>query len=314
VVTPRDGAIFANAAFGVAEANQASLTGLLDRLAPGGDADGFAVGSASGWIQAIGSDLDPAAPDAPRFRVLSGGVEGGVDAALGAHARIGGVIGYEDGRLSDAESGSADLHVFRLGAYGSANAGRLVISGALDYAQADTRVDRPTGLGVGVSGRHVDETLAGLEASLPIAAGGTRITPQAGVVVGDVSAGAFQETDAMSSAFAVSGVGAHRTFASPFAKIAVSHDFTGEAGLVVTPAAEVGYRYDGPAAELDQTLVAADGTVFTGQSARLSRDTAVVGASLTARQGRWSGFVRYHGAFASGWNDQQLQAGIRLTF
>jgi outer membrane autotransporter protein len=317
VVAPRDATIFANAAFGFAEANQASATSLLDRMAPGGDGDAFALGSGGkGWIEAIGSDLDPssAGTDIPSFRVLSGGVEGGADIDLGASSRLGGSLGYEQGRLTDSDGGVANENLFRVGVYGEVQAGRLVLSADAGYAHAGQTFARASGFGASLSSRDVDEGFGAAQVSAPLATGGTRITPQAGVVIASLSAGAFQESNGQSAAFAVSGLAANGTFVSPFAKVSISHDFTQGGGLVVTPAGEVGYRYDGLASQLSETLVAVDGTSFVGNTSHLSRNAAVLGASLTAHQGRWAGFLRYQGDFAGNWNDQRLQGGLRVRF
>jgi outer membrane autotransporter protein len=317
VVLPRDATIFANAAFGFAEANQASTTSLLDRMSPGGGDDAFALGSGGkGWIEAIGSDLDPssAGNDIPSFRVLSGGVEGGADIGLGAGARLGGSVGYEEGRLTDSDGGVANQNLFRVGVYGEVQAGLFVISADAGYAHAGQTFARASGFGASLSSRDIDDGFGAVEVSVPLKTGGTQITPQAGVAIASLSAGAFQESNAQSSAFAVSGSPANGTFVSPFAKVSVSHDFSQGGGLIVTPAGEVGYRYDGLASQLGETLVAADGTPFFGNTSHLSRNAAVLGASLTAHQGRWAGFLRYQGDFAGNWNDQRLQGGLRVRF
>src|SRR5580704_2213329 len=288
VVTPRDDAIFADQLFVFAEQNQASLTALLDRGGPTGSDDSFALSqgsSARGWIEAIGSFLDPAAPDAPRFHASSGGVEGGVDIGWGDDARVGASLGYERSSLTDSDGGAANQNF-----------------------------DRAAGFGVSVTSRDVNEWAGAVQAALPLEAGGTKITPAAGFVFASIGSDAFQETNAQSSAFAVSGSGGSQSSFSPFAKVRISHAFTQGSGMVITPAAELGYRYDDAAGGRGQALTAADGTPFIAPGPGLSRSSAIVGASLTAKQGRFAGFVRYQANIAGDWNLQAVQAGFKVAF
>jgi len=317
VVTPRDDAIFADQLFVFAEQNQASLTALLDRGGPTGSDDSFALSqgsSARGWIEAIGSFLDPGSPDSPRFHAASGGVEGGVDIGWGDDARLGASLGYERSSLTDSDGGAASQNTLRLSAYGQVNAGRLVLSAAADYAHAGEDFDRAAGFGVSVASRDVNEWAGAVQAALPLETSGAKITPAAGFVFSSIGSDAFQETNAQSSAFAVSGSGGSQTSFSPFAKVRISHAFTQASGMVITPAAELGYRYDAAAGGRGQALMAADGTPFIAPGPGLSRSSAIVGASLTAKQGRFAGFVRYQANIAGDWNLQSIGAGFKVAF
>ena len=84
--------------------------------------------------------------------------------------------------------------------------------------------------------------------------------------------------------------------------------------MVITPAAELGYRYDAAAGGPGQALTAADGTPFISSGPGLSRSSAIVGASLTAKQGRFAGFVRYQANIAGDWNLQSVSAGFKVAF
>jgi hypothetical protein len=140
------------------------------------------------------------------------------------------------------------------------------------------------------------------------------VTPAVGVLVSDVSAAAFSEIDPVSAAFALNGAAAHGTAVSPYATVGFSHAFATPGGAEITPDVDVGYRYDALASGLSQTLIAADGTVFLGNRADLQRSSALLGASLTAHQGRWTGFVSYRASVAGDWNDQSVRAGLRVAF
>jgi hypothetical protein len=134
------------------------------------------------------------------------------------------------------------------------------------------------------------------------------------VLVSTLSSGRFQEVNATSSAFAVSGAVASSTTASPYASVGLSRAFTSDSGLTLTPDALVGYRYDASAGGVSQTLIAVDGTPFFGNQVRLDRNSALFGVSLTAHQGQWSGYLKYRASVSSNWNDQSLDLGVRVAF
>jgi Autotransporter beta-domain len=321
VVAPRDATLFSDAGFVFAEANQDAAQALLARTRPDGGGNTFynlaPVGgpAARGWMVVTGSVLDPAVgADRPGFRSVSGGVEGGADVNLGSGLRLGAALAYEGARLTDSDGGSADQSLVRVSLYGSQTLGGVGISASLSYAHAGEQLDRATGFEGATSSRGIDDVAGAVQAAAPFQTGGTWITPAVGVLVSDVSAAGFAETDAASAAFALTGQGAHGTAVSPYVTVALSHSFASREGLEVTPDVEVGYRYDALASGLSQTLIAADGTPFFGNRAGLQRSSALVGASLTASRGRWTGFVSYRGSLASNWNNQAISAGFRLKF
>jgi hypothetical protein len=149
---------------------------------------------------------------------------------------------------------------------------------------------------------------------LPLQAGAVEITPAAGVVVLHLAAAAFREANAGNAGFAVLGRATRATFTFPFATLTVSRDFLTGGGAHITPAAEIGYGEDDAASGISQTLVAQDGTVFAGNRTGLSRNGALVGASLSAGQRNWAGFVSYRASFAGAWRAQSLQAGLSWKF
>ena len=104
------------------------------------------------------------------------------------------------------------------------------------------------------------------------------------------------------------------TTVSPYADVGFSHTFVMPGGLAVTPDVLLGYRYNSGAQGQNVTLVAADGTNFSGERVGLRKSTGLLGASLTATQGGWSAYVKYRADFAQGWTDQSLSLGMRLAF
>jgi hypothetical protein len=260
----------------------------------------------------VGGFLDPSA--ATRFRSTSGGIQGGVDLSVGDGARLGGALGYETGSYSDSGGGSANQNLVRVSLYGSQGVGPVNLSAVVGYSHASQDFDRASGIGASTASRGVDETDAAVQAALPIETGGASVTPSVGVLLSYLSAAPFAETNAQSAGFAVTGTRATEDVASPFAKLEISKTFTTASGLEWTPAALAGYRYDAAASGMSQVLIAADGTAFLGNRSGLSPSSALLGFSLAAHQGHWTGFVSYRAVAASDWSNQSLQAGIRIVF
>jgi len=284
---------------------------LLGRAAPAsGNGPSYDLGgSARGWMDVIGSVLDPA-----HFRAESGGIEGGGDADLGSGLRLGAGLAYEASHLSDADGGGANQDLVRFSLYGSQALGPIGLSVALSYAHASERFDRTTGFGEATSSRGVDDITGAIHVAASILRNGTSITPAAGLMVSDLSAGPFAETDTANTAFALTGASTRGVAVSPYASVTFAHPFTAQGGAVVTPDVEVGYRYDALASGLSQTLIAADDTPFFGNRAGLDRSSAVVGVGFSAHKGSFTSFVSYRASIARDWNNQALAAGLKVSF
>ena len=97
------------------------------------------------------------------------------------------------------------------------------------------------------------------------------MTPAAGVLISRLGSSAFTETDGVSAAFALTGVGLATTFVTPYALASVSKSFTDGKGFTISPEAEIGYRHDEAAQGGAFTLTAADGTVFTATASASPR-------------------------------------------
>ncbi|HEY3797047.1 MAG TPA: autotransporter outer membrane beta-barrel domain-containing protein [Caulobacteraceae bacterium] len=320
VIAPRDATLFSAMTFAFGEAGQDDLAALLGRSQADGGGDSFydlggAAGPpARGWLEGIGAYIDPSTPDRPTFHASSGGLEGGADVAVGPGGRVGAALGYESASLSDGDGGGASQTLVRVSLYASQSFGPVGFSAVVAYAHASQTFDRAAGLGAAAAGRGVDDIDGAFEATAPLAVGGFAVKPVAGVLVSSLRASAFSESDAASAAFALSGAAANQTAVSPFASLSVSRRMTTSSGWELTPDAEAGFRYDAIAAGLNQTLIAADGTPFFGNGAGLDRDSALLGVSLTAHKGGWTGFVKYRASVAGDWNDQSVNLGLRYSF
>jgi autotransporter-associated beta strand protein len=321
VIAPADTRIFSATTFAFAQANQSAIDRLLERPKPDGGGDGlFNRDPVTGAPERVWAQIDGAAlsvdaiPTGAAFRADTGGVQGGVDRDIGAGARIGVALGYDHDALHDGDGGRSSADVFRASLYASQVVGRLGFSEAVSYAQGSVTTDRATGLGIGVAHFGANEWTEAVQASAPFALGGAVVTPTAGVAFSQLTGGAFQETDALSSAFAVSGAGRSLSMVSPYVIVGVSHEFVTGGGVTVTPDASLGYRYDASSRGQGFGLTAADGTGFDAARVAESGGSALVGLSLTAHKGPWSAYVEYRGQIAGGWNDQEGRIGVRLAF
>jgi hypothetical protein len=322
VIGPRDPTIFSAQDVAFAELNQAAIFDLLHRTLPDGGGNTFdnmsQLGGPEGraWVQAQGSFLDASRDGStPSLHSNGGGVEGGADAAVGdgGRGRIGVALGYEADSLGDSLGSSASQDIVRVSLYGSEMAGPFILSGALSYAHGWDHVDRASGAGFSYSSRGTDEFTGAVQLSAPVAAEVVIFTPAVGALFSTLRSGSFIEHNSLSPAFAVVGLGSTMSIASPYVTLGLSHAFVGGGGLVVTPDAMVGYRYD-DAAGGPRDPLAGGGAIFPDNQIGLDRGGALAGVSLTAHQGSWTGYIKYRATLASGWTDQSVAAGLRIAF
>jgi len=321
VIAPADTRIFSATTFAFVEANQSAVSDLLGRPKPDGGGDSFTnVDPAHGepgrvWAQLDGAALSVGAiPAGAAFRVDTGGVQGGVDGDIGAGARIGVALGYDHDALRDSAGGRSSADVFRASLYASQVVGAVGFSEVVSYARGSVTTDRATGLGFGVASFGSNAWTEAAQASAPFALSGLEVSPTAGVSFSQLSSDAFSETDGASSAFAVSGAGRSLNIVSPYVIVGLSHEFVLGDGVVVTPDAGVGYRYDAASRGQGFTLRAADTTLFDAVRVAENGGSALLGLSLTAHKGAWSGYVEYRGELANGWDDEGGRIGFRFAF
>jgi autotransporter-associated beta strand protein len=322
VIAPADRTIFASEDFAFVELGEQAASDLLGRTLPDGGGDTFynltSLGGPEtrGWVQVEGSYLDPgrAASPTPHFHQTAGGIEGGADIATHEGGRIGLAFGYEGAKLSDALGGSANQDLFRVSLYGSQNIYGLGLGASFSYATGREHTHRQIGFGVADSSRGSSDATGAIELSAPFETPSVKVTPAVGVLASSLSNGAFIETVPGGPAFAVAGSAYQVLDVSPFAQVSFSHAFKRSDGLVITPDAMVGYRYDSVPTADAVTLTAADGTPFDGNKISLNHSSVLLGASVTAHKGSWTVYAKYRGEVSSDWNDQTLQAGFRIAF
>jgi hypothetical protein len=188
------------------------------------------------------------------------------------------------------------------------------LSGSVSYADGPEHTSRATGFGQALSSRSSSDVTGAVQLAAPYDTGVVKLTPAAGVLVSDLSNGAFIETDAASAAFAVTGSAYRLVDVAPYAQVGLSHAYTSGDGMVVTPDLVAGYRYDSNPDGGPLTLTARDGSAFTDNGLQLDHASLLLGASLTAHKGAWTAYVKYRAQVSGDWNDQTFEAGVRVAF
>jgi uncharacterized protein with beta-barrel porin domain len=267
-----------------------------------------------GWVQIDGSTLGVDTSAAPGFHSDGSGIQVGADVTVAAHTRIGAAFGYSSSWLHDSYGSSGNQSLYRGSLYGYQGLGPIALSAVVSYAHTSNDTRRYTGAGDADASRGTNEVTGAVQAAVPFDLGGATVTPAAGVLISRLGSSAFTETDGVSAAFAVTGVGMATTFVTPYALASVSKAFTDGKGLTIAPEAEIGYRHDEAAQGGAFTLTAADGTVFTGNRVGLAKGAAIFGVGITAGRDRWTAYIKYRGEAASQWSDQSAVVGVRMAF
>jgi hypothetical protein len=314
-VAPADERLFSGQTFAIGQANADAIAGLLDRswaacdyACSGGPGDGRA------WLQIASTSLSAGATHAgPGFHDQINGVDGGGDAAIGPVARIGLALGYDRESLRDGLGGTGLADVFRISAYSSQTWARLTLSEALGYGRAWSTTSRATGIGSASGGFTTDEITGAVQVAAPTSLGTLSVTPAAGVQVSWLGSSAFAERQPQ-AAFAVSGSGDGATFASPYVRVGFARSFTRADGLVITPDASIGYRYDAIGAGESFTLTASDGTLFHGAREALGGGSGLLDLRVSAHKVGWSAYVSYRLQASDHWTEQSGELGLRFAF
>lgn len=320
-VAPTDSRIYSAQTFAFASANEGAAMELLGRTeADGGGNTFYNLGINQGqkvrsWMEVGGDQITAdARGSTTHFRSNSGVIQAGADAAVGDMGRFGVSLGYQRFTLDDSAGGRATTDAIRASIYGSYSLGPVGVSAMAGYAHGFDTTQRETGIGPATAQRGTNQWLAAGQLSLPVTLSAIRVTPTVGAIVSRITGGNFSEDGAVVEAFRVTGEILHRTFVSPFVKLGVSTVFETAGGGQWIPDVSVGYRRSNVAIGTDYVLVAADNTRFAGNRVDLDRNTVLVGASLTAHRGAWTGAFKYRGQFASGRQDNQGSFVLRYAF
>ncbi|WP_312427749.1 autotransporter domain-containing protein [Achromobacter sp.] len=231
------------------------------------------------WAQIVSNSVNVRGnDDAPSYKDRHYGFLAGLDQQVGAWT-VGVAGGYSHVDVTeDAATGKIDT--LRIAGYGSRRVGAVnvaaTVGAAYDFLQ--TRRSFP-GPGKARGDSDGQEITAGLQASLPLAAGPVTITPRLGLRYQYLHTERFSETGPTSQNL---DVGA-QDFNSlqPYAQLIVGLPFSMKSDKPAVVEARVGYAYETLDTNREYRATAGDGTGFTLPGVAPSRGMFSAGLGLT---------------------------------
>ncbi len=231
------------------------------------------------WAQIVSNSVNVRGnDDAPSYKDRHYGFLAGLDQQVGAWT-LGVAGGYSHVDVTEDEA-SGKIDTLRIAGYGSRRLGAVTIAAtvgaAYDFLQ--TRRSFP-GPGKARGDSDGQEITAGLQASLPLAAGPLSITPRLGLRYQYLHTERFSETGSTSQNL---DVGA-QDFNSlqPYAQLVVGLPFSMKSDKPAVVEARVGYAYETLDTNRGFRATASDGTGFTLPGVAPSRGMFSAGLGLT---------------------------------
>ncbi|OXC90520.1 autotransporter domain-containing protein, partial [Achromobacter sp. KAs 3-5] len=231
------------------------------------------------WAQIVSNSVNVRGnDDAPSYKDRHYGFLAGLDQQVGAWT-LGVAGGYSHVDVTEDEA-SGKIDTLRIAGYGSRRVGAVTLAAtvgaAYDFLQ--TRRSFP-GPGKARGDSDAQEITAGLQASLPLAAGPLTITPRLGLRYLYLHAERFSETGSTSQNL---DVGA-QDFNSlqPYAQLVVGLPFSMKSDKPAVVEARVGYAYETLDSNRAFHATATDGTGFTLPGVSPSRGMFSAGLGLT---------------------------------
>jgi autotransporter-associated beta strand protein len=267
------------------------------------------------WFQMTGqSGEDDGDGNAAPARRRGWGAFGGIEAPVGAAARIGIAGGYTHTDLTAKRGlGSADVETWQALAYAGGTLGPVALRAGTGYAWAKNEVERRvafSGFSASALSDYDGSVLHGFaEAGIPLPALGGTVEPFAGIEAYRVKSDAFVES---SSAVALAGLGRSETFT------------LGTLGLrAETPIAQglsartrIGWqRALGDRSPSAVLQFAAAGPQFEVSGTPLSRDAVLLGLELAWQPSeRTVVTAGYAGNIGDAGSDNRLRAALSIGF
>ncbi|WP_233235076.1 autotransporter-associated beta strand repeat-containing protein [Bordetella sp. LUAb4] len=324
VVTPTNATIFGAMGSAAIREGQRVNDALLARLS--GQACGSSSSSSSSdaancaqpgkqvWTQLVSNtNRVRGNDDAPSYKDSHYGFLAGLDHQAGAWT-LGVAGGYSHIDVREDEA-SGKIDTVRLAGYGARNVGPVNVAATVGAAY-DFLSSRRSFAGVGTAKGDTDgqEFTAGLQASLPLAAGPVVITPRAGLRYQYFHAGRYGEDGSTSQNLDVASQNLHSL--QPYAQVSVGLPFNTGAAKPAWVEARVGYAYETLDRGRGVDAAAGDGTRFTLAGVAPSRGMLSAGLGLTLPLGKSTDVTAsYDRLFSTGNTSAQtfqLQASYRF--
>lgn len=288
-------------------------------------ASGAAGRSGSGvslWARGFGQMLDvDGDPEAPGYDQDTGGVVGGIDFAVGQNSLIGVAAGWSTTDVDFSTPGdNADVDSFQVGAYGSAGFGRFYLDAEVAGAFHDLTTTRvlnlPNPPGGTVAGANYDARSLSATAEFGGVwrSGNWLFQPNAGLAFTDVDTDTFIESGAGDFNLIVNGSDAQSLASTLGARIATQFK---SGGMRIMPEISASWRHEFEDDRQSFTAAFPDdpSSTFTIISSKISEDSALVGAGVTAGVSRSVEiFVNYNGLLNSDVDVHNGSAGLRATW
>ncbi|ARP85289.1 autotransporter outer membrane beta-barrel domain-containing protein [Bordetella genomosp. 9] len=288
VIAPTNATIFGAIASAAIREGQRVNDTLLSRLgqacADAASAADCARPGQQAWAQVVSNTVHVRGnSDASSYKDSHYGFLAGLDRQVGAWT-VGVAGGYSHVDVSEDEA-SGKIDSLRVAGYGSRRVGPVDIAATVGAAY-DFLQSRRSFAGVGTARGDTDgqEITAGLQASLPLAAGPVTVTPRVGLRYQYFHADGFNETGSTSQNLDVDG----ESFNSlqPYAQLAFGIPFSTSASKPALVEARVSYAYETLDTQRAFNVTSGDGTRFTLPGVAPSRGMLSAGLGLTLPIGK----------------------------
>ncbi len=283
VIAPTNATIFGAVASAAIREGQRVNDTLLSRLgqdcADAASAANCARPGRQAWVQLVSNAARVRGNDeAPSYKDSHYGFLTGLDQQVGAWT-LGVAGGYSHVDVVEDEA-TGKIDTLRIAGYGSRRLGAVhvaaTVGAAYDFLQSRRSF---AGRGSARGDSDGQEITAGLQASLPLAAGPLTITPRLGLRYQYFHADRFSETGSTSQNLDVDSQDFNSLL--PYAQLAVGIPFTMKADKPAIVEARVGYAYETLDANRHFRATAVDGTGFTLPGVAPTRGMFSAGVGLT---------------------------------
>ena len=287
VIAPSNATVFSAVASAATRETQRVNAALLSRLGRScADAAAAADCARPGqaWAQIVSNTAHVRGnSSAPSYKDSHYGFLAGLDQRAGAWT-LGMAGGYSHVDVSE-DNASGKIDSLRVAGYASRRAGAFdlaaTVGAAYDFIQSRRSF---AGLGRARGDGDGQEIFAGLQASLPLAAGPFTITPSAGLRYQYLHVESFRETGGTSQNLNLDS----QDFNSlqPYAQLAVGIPFSTSASRPGLVEARAGYAYETMDAHRRFRATSGDGTGFTLPSVGTTRGMVTAGLGVTLPVGK----------------------------
>lgn len=187
--------------------------------------------------------------------------------------------GYSHGDVKEGDA-TGRIDTLRLAAYGSRQVGAVNVAGMVGGAYDFISTRRSFGsLGTTRNTSDGQEAQAGLQASMPLTAGPTVITPRVGLRYQYFHGNSFSEEGLDSQSLAVKGQDLHSL--QPYVGVTADYRFNGGGAKPALLQGRVGYAYETLDTSRSVSVTSGDGTGFSVPGATQSRGMLTAGLSLS---------------------------------